>query len=81
MLSWFRALMPKEDRFFGLFDRHARTLVEGSRALQDLLKGGDAVAPGAASVARPEEAAGQITRAALNAVRRPFITPFDARDG
>ena len=29
MLDWFRALMPKEDRFFGLFDRHARTLVEG----------------------------------------------------
>ena len=35
MLAWFRALMPKEDRFFALFDRHAATLVDGARALQD----------------------------------------------
>ncbi|MBE7203076.1 MAG: nuclease PIN, partial [Parafilimonas terrae] len=33
MLAWFRALMPKEDRFFDLFERHAATLVDGAAAL------------------------------------------------
>ena len=80
MLGWFRALMPKEDRFFGLFDRHAATLVEGAEALSGLLEGGDAVPRCAASIARAEEAADEITREALNAVRRTFITPFDRSD-
>ncbi len=80
MLGWFRALMPKEDRFFGLFDRHAATLVEGARALKGLLEGGDAVPRCAASIARHEEVADEITRETLNAVRRTFITPFDRSD-
>ena len=43
MLGWFQALMPKEERFFDLFDRHAETLVAGSRALRSLLDGGENV--------------------------------------
>ena len=80
MLGWFRALMPKEDRFFGLFDRHAATLVEGARALTGLLEGGDAVPRCAKLIAQHEEAADEITREALNTVRRTFITPFDRSD-
>ena len=80
MLGWFRALMPKEDRFFGLFDRHAGTLVEGARALTGLLHGGDAVPRCAALIAQHEEHADEITREALNALRRTFITPFDRSD-
>ncbi len=33
MLSWFQALMPREERFFDLFERHAETPVAGSHAL------------------------------------------------
>ena len=40
MLSWFQALMPKEERFFDLFERHAETLVAGAHALRELLNGG-----------------------------------------
>ncbi|RYY13890.1 MAG: nuclease PIN, partial [Alphaproteobacteria bacterium] len=43
MLGWFKALMPREDRFFDLFERHSRTLVAGAEALQGVLQGGDAV--------------------------------------
>ena len=39
MLSWFQALMPKEERFFDLFDRHAVTIVAGAHALRSLLDG------------------------------------------
>ncbi len=80
MLGWFRALMPKEDRFFGLFDRHAATLVEGARALDGASGRRGRGSACAASIAHAEEAADEITREALNAVRRTFITPFDRSD-
>jgi uncharacterized protein Yka (UPF0111/DUF47 family) len=41
MLRWFRAFLPKEERFFDLFARHAQTVVQGALALQDMLRGGD----------------------------------------
>ena len=40
MIRFFQALMPREEKFFGLFDAHARTLVLGAEALRDLLEGG-----------------------------------------
>jgi uncharacterized protein len=43
MLGWFRALMPKEERFFDLFTRHARVTLAGAQALRALLKGDDDV--------------------------------------
>ncbi|TIU43282.1 MAG: nuclease PIN, partial [Mesorhizobium sp.] len=41
MLGWFRKLLPREDRFFDLFERHSRTVVGGAEALQQLLGGND----------------------------------------
>jgi uncharacterized protein len=43
MLGWFRALMPKEERFFDLFTRHAQITLAGAQALRALLKGDDDV--------------------------------------
>lgn len=80
MLGWFRALMPKEERFFDLFDAHAQTLVDGAAALRELMAGGDRVAGACRTIADHEERADQITRDALLAVRRSFITPFDRSD-
>lgn len=80
MLAWFRALMPKEDRFFGLFERHAATLVDGAIALRALLDGTQDIAGACAAIAAREDEADAITREALLAVRRTFITPFDRGD-
>jgi uncharacterized protein len=80
MLAWFQALMPKEDRFFELFDRHSRTLIAGAEALQQLLEGGDAVAQHCREIVEREHEADEITREVLLAVRRTFITPFDRGD-
>jgi hypothetical protein len=30
MLGWFRKLLPREERFFELFDRHYQTVVLGA---------------------------------------------------
>lgn len=80
MLRWFQALMPKEEKFFSLFDSHARTLLAGAHALQALLQGGEAVPEGCRRIFEHEEAADAITREVLLAVRRSFITPFDRGD-
>jgi predicted phosphate transport protein (TIGR00153 family) len=80
MLGWFQALMPREDRLFGLFRRHALTLVAGARALRVLLDGGEAMPEACAAIARHEDEADAITREVLLAVRRTFITPFDRGD-
>jgi uncharacterized protein len=80
MLGWFRALMPREDRFFDLFERHARTLVAGAEALEELLKGGEDVPRCCRIIAEREQEADEIAREVLEAVRRSFITPFDRGD-
>lgn len=80
MLGWFRALMPKEDSFFELFDRHAATLVAGAEALEKLLEGGEAVPEHCAEIIRQEHLADDIAREVLQAVNRSFITPFDRSD-
>ena len=80
MLRWFQALMPREDRFFVLYNRHAHTLVHGAEALCELLRGGSGVAAAAQRIADYEEEADAITRDLLLLVRRTFITPFDRSD-
>ncbi|MBB2960156.1 DUF47 domain-containing protein [Methylobacterium sp. R2-1] len=80
MLGWFRALMPREDRFFDLFARHSATLVEAAEALQEVLKGGPDVARYCQVIIDRERDADAITAEVLLAVRRSFITPFDRGD-
>jgi uncharacterized protein Yka (UPF0111/DUF47 family) len=79
MLGWFRKLLPREDRFFDLFDRHIRTVVGGAEALERLLAGQDVEANCGKIVDLEDEADG-ITAEVLLAVRRSFITPFDRGD-
>lgn len=80
MLRWFRALLPREERFFDLFAQHSVTLVQGARALQDMLKGGDDTVVHCQRINQFENEADNITREVLTAVRRTFITPFDRGD-
>ena len=80
MLGWFQALMPKEERFFELFNRHAAVVVAGAEALQALLQGGSQIEHYSAEIAARENDADEITRQVLTAVRRSFITPFDRTD-
>lgn len=80
MLRWFQALMPREDRFFGLFDRHAATLVDGSEALKSLLDASASVPDASRRVMEFENQADTITRDVLTLTRRSFITPFDRSD-
>ena len=80
MLTWFQALLPKEEAFFEHFNAHAAILVEGAQALRRLLDGGAEVDAHCARIMEREDAADEIARKVLLAVRRTFITPFDRSD-
>ena len=80
MLGWFRALMPRDERFFELFARHSHTVVAGAEALRQMLEGGEGVPQQYRVIMEREQEADFITRDVLIAVRRTFITPFDRGD-
>lgn len=79
MLGWFRRLLPREDKFFDLFEQHSRTVVGGAEALQKLLAGQD-VERWSQEIVDLEHKADAITAEVLLSVRRSFITPFDRGD-
>lgn len=72
--------MPKEERFFVLFNRHAELLVRGADALKSVLAGGEAMAQNCAQVVQYEMQADEVTLEVIQAVRRTFITPFERGD-
>lgn len=80
MLGWLRALMPKENRFFDLFEAHSRIAVEAAECLRRLLDGGAGVPALCEQVTRFEHDADDVAREVLLALRRSFITPFDRSD-
>ena len=77
VLRWFHAMMPKQGRFFELFEQHAGTLMAGADALARLLHGGDAMEQHIAEIIAREQEADEIIRDVLHDVRRVFVTPFD----
>jgi hypothetical protein len=80
MLGWFRALMPKEEKFFTLYTRHATLVVEAAAEL-DRMFGADAdIGVHWQRITDLEHAADDITREVMQAVRKSFITPFDRSD-
>jgi predicted phosphate transport protein (TIGR00153 family) len=77
MLNLFQALMPKENRFFDLFERHAVTLVGGAEVMSRMFAERQAIDEACRQISKFETEADDVTRDVLHAVRRTFITPFD----
>ena len=79
----FSRLMPREGRFFALFDQHAEYICQGSNVLVDLLSGYDDVNGRAARVSRIlelEHAADRVTRDTVSLLHKTFVTPLDRDD-
>jgi len=79
-MRWFQKLLPREDKFFDLFESHSRTLVAAADALDALFQPGSDVAKLAQIVVDKEHEADRIAREVMESVRRTFITPFDRSD-
>jgi predicted phosphate transport protein (TIGR00153 family) len=73
-------LLPREEDFFGLFERHAALTVEGAREMQRLVQGGQNVRALAARIKEIEHETDVITHACVERLHKTFITPFDRDD-
>jgi predicted phosphate transport protein (TIGR00153 family) len=80
MLGWFHKMLPREERFFEMFEKHSLAVVGGAEALRSMLNGGNSIVQNFQTVMDREHDADDVTRDVLMAVRRTFITPFDRGD-
>lgn len=79
-MQWFQKLMPKEEKFFVLFARHAAVVKTGAATLRELMNGGPQVLPLCKRLSAEENQADEIAHEVLDAIRKSFITPFDRTD-
>jgi predicted phosphate transport protein (TIGR00153 family) len=77
MLRW---LLPRDEDFFGLFERHAALTVEGAKEMQRLVQGNQNVRERAARIKEIEHETDGITHACVERLHKTFITPFDRDD-
>ena len=70
-------LMPREGKFFDLFNAHAERIVEGARELAAMMSRFDELEGHARRIDDAERAADKITHETITLLHRTFITPFD----
>lgn len=80
MFQLIKSLLPREEKFFDLFEDHARKAEEAAQSLRRIMEGGDAVPDHCARLSSQEEEADHISYEVMQAIRRSFITPFDRSD-
>jgi predicted phosphate transport protein (TIGR00153 family) len=73
----FSRLMPREGRFFDLFNAHAEHIVEGSRELAAMITTFKEVEKHAGHIDAAERAADKVTHETITLLHKTFITPFD----
>jgi uncharacterized protein len=70
-------LMPREGKFFDLFNAHAERIVEGSRELASMIGTFDQLDAHAQRIDAAERAADKVTHETIALLHKTFITPFD----
>src|SRR4029453_12283215 len=75
-----RRLLPREEDFFGLFERHAALTVEGAKEMQRLVQGGQDIRALAIRIKEIEHQTDVITHSCVERLHLTFITPFDRDD-
>jgi len=73
----FAKLIPREGRFFDLFNAHAAQIVEGSHALVQLMASPETPTLHAERIDHAERNADKITHETITLLHRTFITPID----
>src|SRR6185295_2228632 len=70
-------LLPREEDFFTLFERHAALTVEGAEQFVKLVSGGQNIRALAARIKEIEHETDVITHACVERLHTTFITPID----
>ena len=82
-MNFIARLMPREGRFFGLFDAHAKLIVDGAIALADVLRHYEVEQrreAGIKAIEDAEHSADRITHETMQLLHKTFVTPFDRED-
>src|SRR6186997_747492 len=82
-MNFISRLMPREGRFFNLFDNHATLIVDGALALADVLRHYDNQQDrekGIKLIEDAEHGADRITHDTVQLLHTTFVTPFDRDD-
>lgn len=74
------SIVPKERIFYQLFSRDIATIVEGTRALQDLLADFKDVPAKEQRIVELEHEGDETTHEIIRTVNRTFVTPLDRED-
>jgi hypothetical protein len=75
--------MPREGQFFELFDKHADFIVEGAKALCELLQSYENAAARSdwtTKIEGIERSADRVTHDTVSLLHATFVTPFDRDD-
>jgi predicted phosphate transport protein (TIGR00153 family) len=70
-------LMPREGRFFDIFNAHAARIVEGSKELAEMIGNFSELEAHAQRIDGIERAADKLTHECITLLHKTFITPFD----
>jgi predicted phosphate transport protein (TIGR00153 family) len=74
------AFIPKENKFFQLFEESAENIVNGARELQEMLNDWQFVDSRVAEITEMEHKGDTITHQIISLLHRTFVTPFDRED-
>ena len=80
MFKLIKAIMPRSDNFFDLFEAQAKKAQDAAQTLRSILDGGADTADKCTRLSTQEEEADQISYEVMQSIRRSFITPFDRSD-
>lgn len=72
--------MPKEGKFFDLFNEHAELCVKGAKEMVALMTNFDDLEIRVHAIEGIEKQADKVTHATLDALHKTFITPLDRDD-
>ena len=73
-------LLPKEDKFFDLFDRQAENLVRAAEFYHQSIVQADLSAENVREMHQFEHDGDEVTHTIINTLNETFITPFDRED-
>jgi predicted phosphate transport protein (TIGR00153 family) len=74
------SLMPREAKFFELFEASAKNMVKTSQKLKELVYEWDRIEERVAEITELEHQGDAITHQIMEQLHRTFITPFDRED-
>jgi len=72
--------LPRENRFFELFEESARNMVKASQVLKEMLNTWEFVGERVAEITELEHVGDTITHQIMAQLNRTFVTPFDRED-